>query len=192
MKLKLKDYIAIAVVAIFSFPLIYLSMLFMTGNARIEFGPPQKDRALQEKIEIMKSSVKKDSLAILNSKTYEALQLEKKELEKERKLLLEQQQKLELLKEEIELQKKKITEEREKMERLVSVSDSLTKKKLKDLAKMYAAMKPIEAAQILETMDEKMCAEIIRYIPDDRQKAKIMEAFSNEKAVRISKILGER
>lgn len=190
MKLRLKDYIAIAVVTVVTFPLLYIVMLFITGSARVEFGPLKEDETKKEKVQLMKQSARKDSLAAINSKTFQALQQERSVLEKERQRLREQQERIDLLQSELEAQQKKLAEEREKMESLVSKSDSLSGKKIKDLAKMYGAMRPSEAASILSTLEERLAARIIRSINDDRQKAKILSSFSRDKAARISKIIG--
>ena len=189
MNLKLKDYIAIAVVTVATFPVLYLVMLFITGAARIEFSQPkEKDR--QEKVEVVRQSARKDSLAAQNSRTYQALQLERAELEKERTRLREQQDRINMLQTEVEAQQKKLAAEREKFEKVVVKSDSLGEKKIKDLAKMYAAMRPSEAASILGTMDDRMVAKVLKAINDDRQKAKILSSLSTEKASRISRIIG--
>jgi len=190
--MKLKDYIIIAVLTVVTFPLLYLIMLFITGSARIEFGPPKEDGINTEKVQMVKQSVRKDSLAAVNSRTFQALEKERSALEKERQRLREQQDRIALLQSEVEMQRKKIAEERAKMEKLVGVNDSIGNRKIKDLALMYGAMRPAEAASILGTLDERMAAQIIRSIGDDRQKAKIMSAFSNDKAARISKIIGGR
>ncbi len=190
MKLQLKDYIAIAVVTVVSFPILYIVMLFITGYAHIEFGPSKEEKDEKEQIQQIKQSARKDSLAAVYSKTFQALQQERSELEREKARLSEQRERLNFLQAEIEAQQKKLMEEREKIESLVSKSDSLNDKKIKDLAKMYAAMRPSEAASILGTMEEKLAARIIRSINDDRQKAKILGSFPNDKAARISKIIG--
>ena len=189
MNLKLKDYIAIAVVTVATFPVLYLVMLFITGSARVEFGPPKEDETKNEKVEVVKQSARKDSLTAVNSRTFQALQQERSEMEKERQRLREQQGRIDLLQSEAEVERKKLTEEREKLEKVVSVSDSLGGRKIKDLAKMYAAMRPSEAASILGTMDDRMVAQILKSINDDRQKAKILSSLSRDKAARISKII---
>lgn len=190
MNLKLKDYIAIAVVTVATFPILYLVMLFATGSARIVFDKPDDEKPKTEKVQLVKQSARRDSLAAVNSRTYQALKKERGELEKERQRLREQQDRIDLLQTEVENERRKIREERKMMEKIVSASDSLGKKKIRDVAKMYGAMRPSEAAAILGTMDEKLVARILKAINDDRQKAKILSSFSRAKAARISKIIG--
>lgn len=190
MKLKITDVITIAVVTVISFPLLYLIMLFVTGSAHIEFGSAKVNEVKEEKMELVKQSTRKDSLANANSKVFQALRQERIELENERMRMREQQDRISLLQSQVEVERKMLAEERGKMEILVSVSDSLGAKKIKDLAKMYGAMRPSEAASILSTMEERMVARIVGSIGDDRQKAKILSSFSGDKAARISRIIG--
>ncbi len=190
MNLKMKDFIAIAVATVATFPVLYLVMLFVTGAARIEFQRPKDDGEKQQKVEMVKRSARKDSLALRNSKTFQALQLERAELEKERQRMREQQERINLLQSEVEQERTLLSEERHKFESAVQKSDSLGSKKIKDLAKMYAAMRPSEAASILSTLNDRMVANVLKAINDDRQKAKILGALSTDKAARISRIIG--
>jgi len=192
MNLKLKDIIAIALVTVTSFPVLYIVMMFAAGSARIEFGQPKVDGDKKEKLVLMKQSARKDSLMATQSRTYQAMQIERTDLEKERERLREQQDRINLLQAEVEQQRKALAEEREKMEKVVSQSDSLSRAKIKDVAKVYAAMRPSEAATILSTMSDKEVATILRAINDDRQKAKIVSLLSPDKAARISRIIGGR
>jgi flagellar motility protein MotE (MotC chaperone) len=72
----------------------------------------------------------------------------------------------------------------------VGQSDTLDKKRIKQLAKVYGAMRAEEAARILETLDDDLCLNILSSIGDDRQKAKIFSALSATKSAAVSKKLG--
>ncbi|NLG18298.1 MAG: hypothetical protein GX556_13275 [Fibrobacter sp.] len=190
MKLKLKDIIAIAVVTVISFPVLYILLMFLTGVAHIEFEQkketPQEDR----KVEFMKQTARKDSLAELNSRTFQALQKERAQIENDRARLIEQQQRIDMMQREMESQYKLLQGERTKLENLVSRSDSLDDKKVRQLSKVYAAMRPAEAAQILETLQDDLAVKLLDAMNDDRQKAKIISALSTEKASRITRMMG--
>ena len=190
MNFKLKDMLLIAIVMVTSFPVLYVVLLFVTGTARIVFETENKqDIEIQKTAAMMKQSAKRDSLVVANSRTFQALKKERVEVTKQRERLREQQQRLDMLQQELETQRQNILEERKKFEKLVSQSDSLDMKKMKDLAKVYGAMKPAEAAQILGTMSDVMNAKILRMINDDRQKAKILAFLPTDKAARISNVL---
>jgi flagellar motility protein MotE (MotC chaperone) len=187
---KLKDLIIVAIVGILSFPIIVIAILLINGTVRLEYGPVKKVIEEEKKIEMIKQSNKKDSIYQANSKLFTATQLEKEELEKERKRLQDVEIRLNELKKEIEEKKISIELDRKSIEKIVESKDTLRGKKIKTVAKIYTSMKPAEAAQILEVMPDKDAADIMSAINDDRQKAKIMEAFSTDKAARMTSMLG--
>ncbi|MFP4163346.1 MAG: MotE family protein [Chitinispirillaceae bacterium] len=188
MNLRLKDIIAIAVVACVSFPLLYVIMLFITGTLRIEYGmedPFQK----KKEVELVEQSARRDSLASRNSRTFLALKQERRELKKERERLNDLQKRLQMVQDEIKQQREQLGEEREEMEKQLESSSEAEVNRYKQLAKVYGAMKAAEAASILETLPDSQVARIITTIMDDRQKAKILSQLSKEKANRISKLI---
>jgi flagellar motility protein MotE (MotC chaperone) len=126
----------------------------------------------------------------VNSRTYQALQQERTEITAERQKLQAEKAQLELFRRDLEAKKDDVRKEREKIEGLVSRSDSLGRKKTAQLAKMYAAMRPAEAAQIIGTLKDELAADIIDGISDDRQKAKILASLPAEKATRLTQLMG--
>ena len=80
--------------------------------------------------------------------------------------------------------------ERERFEKAVSKNDTAETMKIKNLAKIYGAMRAPEAAKIIETFDDKLASQLISSIGDERQKAKIMAALSADKASALSKLMG--
>jgi flagellar motility protein MotE (MotC chaperone) len=190
MDLKLKDIVILVLVMIISFPIVIFIVLFLTGNMRVEFGPIQPAEEDVARVELMKQDNKTDSLAAENSRTWRALEKERQDIARERKELLEERQKLELFQRDLETQKEEISLSQKKIERLVSHSDSLEKKKTVQLAKVYSAMRPAEAAQIIGTLPDALAARILDGISDDRQKAKILAALPQEKATRLTRLMG--
>jgi flagellar motility protein MotE (MotC chaperone) len=188
---KLKEIIIVAIVGVFSFPLLYAAILFFNGTLRLEYGPKEKVVEDTKKIQTLKRSEKTDSIIIAQSRTFQAVEQEKIEMEKERARLKEQQERIDMVAKELEDKQKSIQDERSKLESLVSKSDSLENKKYKNQAKVYAAMKPLEAAQIIETLPDDVASKIFNAMNDDRQKAKILAALSPEKATKVSVKLGD-
>jgi len=191
MNLKIKDVILIGIIAILSLPVLYFTMLFVTGNARIEF--TQKKPGVTEdrkRLEFLKHSKHTDSLIVVHSQAFLASEKQQVETEKEQERLTKQQERISILTQELETTRKELTAEREKFENLVTKVDDLEAKRIKDLAKIYGAMRANEAAQVLETLDDAMLIKIINAIGDDRQKAKIMAALSKSKAENITKKMG--
>lgn len=187
---KFKDIIIVAAVGVASFPLLYAAILFANGVLRIEYGVPQKAIEDQKKIQTIKRTEKTDSILITQSRTFQALQNEKKDIEKERQKLREQQGRIDLLQKELEEKQSVLELQRTKLENLVSKSDSLETKKFKNQARVYTAMKPLEAAQIIETMPDDYASKLLNAMSDDRQKAKILSALSTEKAAKVTERLG--
>jgi flagellar motility protein MotE (MotC chaperone) len=190
MDLKLKDIVILVLVMLISFPIVIFVVLFITGNVRMEFGPVKPADEDVARVELIKQNDKTDSLATVNSKTWQALQKEREDIAQERKALLEERQKLELFQRDLETQKAEISGSRKKIESLVSRSDSLEKKKTAQLAKVYSAMRPAEAAQIIGTLQDELAARILDGISDDRQKAKILAALPQEKATALTRLMG--
>lgn len=190
MNLKLKDMIIIAVVMLTSFPVMYTILLFATGSAKVVFEAGQeKQIETLKKSERMSTSARKDSIAAANSKVFQALQKERVEVIEEKERLNDQRTRLEMMQEEIQSQREVLLQERKKLEQLVSQSDSLDMKRMRDLAKVYGAMKPAEAAEILSTLSDRNVAKVLKMINDDRQKAKILAFMSRDKAASISKLI---
>ncbi len=190
MNLKIKDLIYIAVATVLTFPLLYMVMMFLTGAARLEFNSKKEEKP-EQKVEMIKMNHRRDSLSIVNSKTFQALLQEKNELQKERERLSEKQRKIDLLEQELQESRLNLEKERKKIEKLVSRSDSLDLKRIKELSKIYGAMRPLEAAQIIETLQDELAVKVITNIGDERQKGKILSAMSKEKATRISRLISK-
>jgi flagellar motility protein MotE (MotC chaperone) len=188
---KLKEIIIVALVGVFSFPLLYAVILFANGTLRLEYGPKDKVVEDTKKIQTLKRTNKTDSIIVAQSRTFQALEQEKTELEKERARLKDQQDRMDIVAKELDEKQKNIQTERSQLESLVSKSDSLETKKYKNQAKVYASMKPLEAAQIIETLPDDVASRIFNAMNDDRQKAKIIAALSTEKASRVSVKLGD-
>ncbi len=188
MNLKLKDIIIIALVMLTSFPVMYTILLFATGTAKIVFESGVSEKAENKKqSEVIKASARKDSIALVNSKTFQALQKERGEIDEQKERLNDQRLRIEQMQQELQTQRDELLQERKKLEKLVMQNDSLDTRKMRNLAKVYGAMKPAEAAEILGTLTDSNVAKILKMINDDRQKAKILAFLPTEKAASISK-----
>jgi flagellar motility protein MotE (MotC chaperone) len=190
MKLTLKQLIIIMACLTLSFPVVYLFMMFATGNARIEFSK-HKEKKDEREVKLMALNARKDSLAAQHSQTFMAIEKQLADLDNEKKRVNEERERMLMVQQEIEKTRGDLSEERKKLEKLVGQSDELDKKRIKQLAKVYGAMRPEEAARILETLDDDLLIKILGSMGDDRQKAKIMSTISQEKATRISKKIGK-
>jgi flagellar motility protein MotE (MotC chaperone) len=190
MKLNFRQIIILTIIAVLSVPLSYLCILFLTGNARIVFSERPAKREPKKELEIVESSSRKDSILASYSKTFQALQQQRKELEQQRERLGAREDRLKMLAEELERKQSEMAEQRKKYEKVVARRDELETKRIRQLAKVYGAMRAAEAAQILETLDDDLVIKILTGISDDRQKGKIVAQLSKTKAARISRKMG--
>lgn len=191
MKITVKDIILIAGISVLSFPVIYFAMLFATGRAKIEFINPSKKKVTETEFKYQKRNSKLDSLQVMNTESYMASVKERAGVAKEKEALVKQQERINILISELNRTREELAQQRAKFERLVEKNDELEAKQIKQLANVYGAMRPNEAATILETLNDDLFIKIIKAIGDDRQKGKIMAAISKSKASRVSKKMGK-
>ncbi|MCL2220560.1 MAG: hypothetical protein FWB94_11850 [Chitinispirillia bacterium] len=187
--MRFDDIIKIAIVTLVSFPVICVIVLLATGAMRVEFGFPKPDEDQKAKVELVKHSSRRDSLAAQNTKIFEAVQQERADLAKEQERLTEQYSRLEILQAEIDSKKDELVKERALLESKLTVSPPDEGARIKKLSKIYEAMKPGEAAGILETIPDAQAAQILSAMGDDRQKGRIMSLLTKEKAARLNKLI---
>jgi flagellar motility protein MotE (MotC chaperone) len=188
--MRLKDIILIVVVALVAFPILYVAMLFATGTLSVVYKFKEKDTSTPiVKVDEIRNTARRDSLFANSSKIFEALQQERADLKKEQERIAEQYARLELLKGEIEKGREELLGERGQLEKKLAEMPAVEDARYKKLAKIYQAMKPGEAAAILETIQDAQVAAILGKMNDDRQKGKILTLLTKEKAVRINKLI---
>lgn len=188
---KLKNFIIIAAVAVISFPIMYLIVLFATGYASVDFGYDDKKDETKKELQMMERSSEIDSLIAKKSKSFQAMVKERARLRKERKKLEQMRQHIQSLQADLEAQKKDLEAKKKRLEQIVEKSDELSQEKIKELAKIYGSMDPEEAAAILQTLNNDLVIKILKAIRDERQKSDIVAALPNSKAAAISNQIGK-
>ncbi|MEW6042324.1 MAG: hypothetical protein AB1633_12470, partial [Elusimicrobiota bacterium] len=184
------DIIKIFLFTAISFPILLLVLLFITGYIRYEIGP-EKDK-LDVKIEpVAAKGLYDDSIAIQNSKTYKALINKQLEIEKEMEKLESERRRLDEFKNEINKDKENFIKSKLELENLIARSHDSQQKRIRQLADIYAVMRPDNAAPILQTLNEQLIADILLQIKDKGQTAKILAKFEKERAGRVSKLISE-
>jgi flagellar motility protein MotE (MotC chaperone) len=184
------EIIAIVLATLLIFPILYIAMLFATGSLRLVYAfKEQKQDAATVRVEEVRHSAKRDSMLVAGSKVFQAAQQELAGLKKEQERLAEQQSRLEILQAEIEKGREELVKERGQLEKKMAETPAVEDARYKKLAKIYQAMKPGEAAAILETVQDSQVAAILGKMADDRQKGKILASLTKEKAVRINKLI---
>ncbi|MCL2283404.1 MAG: hypothetical protein FWC26_08830 [Fibromonadales bacterium] len=195
MDIRARDLIGVGLASLLLFPVIFFAVLLATGTARLEFGDIDDETKKKVAGYLERHTPEQEAYDREQSKLYEANRLLLAELEEKRRLILEEAARLELLKLETSQNLAKINQNREEINKKVGESRVLSDQKIEELAQVFAAMKPIEAAPILMNMDESSIARIIKRVPDSRSQGKLLAAIgaiNSKKAASISKILGWR
>ncbi|MDR2592150.1 MAG: hypothetical protein LBC59_05020 [Chitinispirillales bacterium] len=188
--MRFKEIMLVVIVALVAFPVLYIAMLFATGSLRLVYAfKEDKPDAKVIKVEEIRHTARRDSLAAANSKVFEALQKERADLKREQERLAEQYARLEILQAEIEKGRESLVSERGQLEKKMADIPAVEDARYKKLAKIYQAMKPGEAAAILETIQDAQVAAILDRINDNKQKGKILSLLTKEKAVRVNKLI---
>ncbi len=196
--LKLKDIIALGLLAVVSFPMVLLGVLLWTGNVRMVFGPEADDpnaraRLLERPEDIPGATMvggtpegkgKGDSSGSTPGSRQD---LDQREAEALREI-----QRLEDLRTENQAIRDAITAERERLESLLLKGDSLESRRSEVLAATFTGMKPDQAAKIMAALDDILVTAILRKVADDKPRAKILAALSKidvQRAAHVTRLL---
>ena len=68
--------------------------------------------------------------------------------------------------------------------------EAAEKKRVSKLARLYNAMKPKDAAEAMDTLNDDLCIAILQRMDED-QAAKILSAFTPAKAGRLTQLMYE-
>ncbi len=183
----IKKTLIVGIIGIIFFPVIFLTFMFVDGQLRIEKGKITPD---SDNLKVEKYSPIQDSMAVINSKIFQANILQEERLKREKKQILAREKRLQILQEELEKTASQIEKDKSKIKKLVKTSRVGEQKRIKALSKIYGSMRAAEAAPILETLSDELVISILNAITENRQKAKILEKMNTAKASRISKIMG--
>jgi len=189
--MRFKEILLIIVVTLVAFPILYVVMLFATGSLSLVYKFKENDKPTDAvvKVEEIRHTARRDSMADANSKIFEALQKERADLKREQERLAEQYSRLEMLQADIDKGRESLVSERGQLEKKLADIPAVEDARYKKLARIYQAMKPGEAAAILETIPDNQVAAILDKISDNKQKGKILSLLTKEKAVRINKLI---
>ncbi len=192
MNLKITDILGIGVASVLLFPIIFFAVLLGSGTAHLEFG---ENSAVKEKLAgyLEKISPQQKQSDLEQSQLFEANQKKIEELASQETRVQEEIARLEALKAENAHYKDSIAADRNRIESLVGENRQLSDQRIEELAQVYGAMKPVEAAPILLNLQDTAISRILKKIPENRSQAKLMAALGamdSKRAAEITKILG--
>lgn len=192
MQIRIQDIIGVGIASLLLLPVIFVVILFATGTARLEVGV--KSEAQENLMGYLERlNPEQQSSDLEQSKLFEANQLKAQELAMREESVRKEIARLEKLKAEHARIREEVDGDRKRIEDLVEQSQRLSDQKVQELAEIYGAMKPVEAAPILLNLDDNSIARIINRVPEVRSQARLMAALgaiSTDRAAKISRILG--
>jgi flagellar motility protein MotE (MotC chaperone) len=195
MNIQARDLVGVGVASLLLFPVIFFAVLLVSGMAKLEVDGLDMDAKKKIVGYLERHSPEQEAQDLEQSKLYEANRQLALELEDKQKALQEEASRLELLKLETSQHLEKINKNREEIDKKVGESRLLSDQKIEELAQVYAAMKPVEAAPILLNLADSSIARILKRVPDSRSQGKLLAAIgalSTPRAASVTKILGWR
>jgi flagellar motility protein MotE (MotC chaperone) len=194
--LKIKDIIALVALAVVSFPVVLLGVLLWTGNVRLVFGTEAQDPAararLLERPEDIPGATRTSTDTSRMGMTDSAMLLRAADLDRREAEAMQEGSRVQMLREDDARIRDTIRAERLRLEAILGKGDSLESARTTVLAGTFSGMKPDQAAKILTALDDILVTAILRKIPDDRPRAKILAAMGKQdvqRAARVSQLL---
>ncbi|MFH0920089.1 MAG: hypothetical protein V1913_06975 [Fibrobacterota bacterium] len=192
--MKLKDIFLVGGITVACFPIVLVLTMYATGFLNVSFGNKVKKEEPKPTIEVIKYTPYQESLAVLHSKSFQALESQRKEIDAKEKRMAEDEARLQELKKDITRRTDDLEKTKARLEEIVKQSSVIEERRIKQLAQIYGSMRAEEAAPILFTLKDDLIVQLLRRIGDDRQKAKLMTSMgslSKERAGKISKMMTE-
>ena len=87
-------------------------------------------------------------------------------------------------------QSKKITISKKEIEKQMKEREAAEKKRVSKLARLYNEMKPRDAAEAMDALDDDLCIAILQRM-DEANAAKVMSEFEASKTARLTQIMYE-
>lgn len=190
--MRVKDVIALGLLALVSFPVILLGVLMWTGNVRLAFGPEDASQsAARERLQVRPEDLEHTAVmpvaggsnAMDGALGLRESELDRREAEVQRELV-----RLGDLRDQTDRLRDTIERERKRIESLLVGRDSLEISRLQVLARTFTGMKPDQAAKILNGLDDVLVTGILRTVSEDRPRAKILAAIGKLDAQRAASI----
>ncbi len=193
MDIRARDLIGVGVASVLLFPVVFFAVLLASGIARLEVSGLNAEAKRKIVGYLERNNPEQQTQDLEQSKVYEANLMKAMELEEKQRQIREEIARLELLKLETSQNLAQINQNREEINKKVGESRVLSDQKVEELAQVYAAMKPIEAAPILMNLDDDSIARILKRVPDSRSQGKLLAAIgalNTKRAASVTRILG--
>jgi len=193
MEIRAKDIIGVGIASLLLFPVIFFTVLLASGTAHLEIGGVNEETRKKLSGYLERHTPAQEKTDLEQSKLFEANKKLALELAEQQRKLQEEAARLELVKLENTKAQEQIQKERARIDQMVEQSKGLSDQKVEELAQVYGAMKPVEAAPILMNLEDVSVAKIVKRVPEVRQQAKLLAAIGaldTKRAASITRILG--
>lgn len=193
--LKLKDIIALGLLAVVSFPMVLLGVLLWTGNVRMVFGPEANDPGARARLLERPEDIPGATQVEQQHGTDQpgpSTATTSGDLDQQEAEVLRETRRLEELRAENQAIRDAIVAERERLERLLTQGDSLENRRTEVLAATFTSMKADQAAKILAALDDVLVTAILRKVSDDKPRGKLLAALGKidiQRAARVTRLL---
>lgn len=195
--MRIKDVIALGLLALVSFPVVLLGVLMWTGNVRLAFGPEDPSQsAARERLQLRPEDLADVPDVPLTpsagARDDGSLMLREAELDSREAQIQRDLSRVEELRVEDARLRDTIVAERRRIDILLAGKDSLEQSRLIILANTFTGMKPDQAARILSGLDDILVTGILRAVRDDKPRAKLLAAFGKadpQRAAAVARLL---
>ncbi len=193
MEIRARDIIGVGIASLLLFPVIFFIVLLASGTAHLELGGV--DSATRKKLSgyLERHTPAQEKQDLEQSQMFEANRRLSSDLAEQQEKLRQEAARLEMMKLENAKTLEQIQNNRQHIDRMVEQSKSLSDEKIEELAQVYGAMKPVEAAPILMNLQDSAVARIVKKVPETRQQAKLLAAIGSldtKRAAEVTRILG--
>jgi len=114
------------------------------------------------------------------------IRLRQAELDRRERALVERERAQLEIEKLVEAQLQEVADQRQTMERRIQSWESERGERVRQLAKIYAAMKPTKAARLLEGLEANLATQILRNMKH-KKSAAILERIEAERALAVSR-----
>lgn len=194
--MRIKDVIALGLLALVSFPVVLLGVLMWTGNVRLAFGPEDPSQsAARERLQVRAEDLPEAAPVPAGAaapRTEGSLGIREAELDKREAQLQQDLARLEELRAEDARLRDTVVAERQRIDKLLAGKDSLEQSRLAVLARTFSGMKPDQAAKIFAGLDDILVTGILRAVKDDKPRAKLLAALGKldpQRAAAVARLL---
>lgn len=157
----------------------------LLASANAQEGQPSK--ATSAKPENIQPAVKIPAASGEDNKSESVSDQVKKQKEREQ-MLQRKEQELKEIEKEVDLKLARLSEIETRLKQMIEEADVLKDKKFRHLVDVYTNMKPKQAAEVLETLEESIAVKILAGLKG-RSAGEILSFVSAQKAARLSAAL---